>query len=224
MKDHCPHVGASSRLAALIGNRPAIECRKKGFAENAFSLIELLVVIAIIAVLAALSILGYSRWVERAQIAAVQSGDMRNLILAINLYRADNNMAWPGLLEKWEDGADLPRKEHLQWFADQDSKDVVVKVRDYLKDVKVQDDGTFKDPWGNQYCMKWDLDGSGRVEYWSPYNDSSDPTKRENVKETVIVVSLGKNKTMDDPKVSTCDDVFSFCPYKDKSMFLQAPQ
>lgn len=175
-----------------------------------FSLIELLVAIAIVAILAMVATSAYRNSVEKTQIAAVRSGQMRNLVIAVNLYRADNNMAWPAPRKIAPDGND---NEYYSWYSDQDSKDIIKKLAEYFKNSDgVKEDGTFLDPWGNQFCMKWDVDGSGAIEYWSP-------TFQENIKEKFIVVSYGKNKQMDDPKEPTCDDVFSFCPYKDTSLF-----
>ena len=68
-------------------------------------------------------------------------------------------------------------------------------------------DGTFQDPWGKQYCVKMDTNDSGGLEY---YASSS---TQENIRVTVIAVSLGKNGTQEDPdkKVTkTCDDVYSW--------------
>jgi hypothetical protein len=69
-----------------------------------------------------------------------------------------------------------------------------------------QTDGPFKDPWGTQYCVKMDTNESGGVEYYGTANV-------ENIRLTVIAVSLGKNRVQEDPNkktTKTCDDVFSW--------------
>jgi hypothetical protein len=68
-------------------------------------------------------------------------------------------------------------------------------------------DGTFQDPWGSSYFMKMDCDDSGGVNYYFS------PDTVENIRLQVIAVSLGKNKTLEDPDkkiTKTCDDVFSW--------------
>jgi type II secretory pathway pseudopilin PulG len=173
---------------------------------------ELLVVISLVAVLAAIAIPSYSAVMDRVTVGKVQAKQMRGLAVAMALYRSDNNNQWP-----------LPRKtgaftnEFYSWYGpptkEVDSKLVMQSLRPYYGQGDIKEDGTFKDPWGNQYSMKWDIDNSGAVEYYGKAN-------KENVRSDFIVVSLGKNKKQDDPtKGTTIDDVFSFCPYKDKSVF-----
>jgi hypothetical protein len=93
-----------------------------------------------------------------------------------------------------------------------DGKKVMVNLRPYYGEGEIKEDGTFKDPWGNQYSMKWDIDNSGKLEYYDKGN-------RENIPSTFIVVSLGKNRKQDNPRLKTADDVFSFCAYGDTNFF-----
>jgi hypothetical protein len=68
-------------------------------------------------------------------------------------------------------------------------------------------DGTFQDPWDSSYFVKMDCDDSGGVNYYFA------PDTVENIRLQVIAVSLGKNKTLEDPDkkiTKTCDDVFSW--------------
>ncbi len=180
--------------------------------HKAFTLIELLVVIAIVAILAAIAIPSYSAVMDRVSVTKVQAKQMRSLSVAMALYRADNNNQWPA-----------PKKtgafsnEFFSWYGpptkEADSKLVMLALRPYHGKGEIKEDGTYKDPWGNQYSMKWDIDNSGAVEYYGKGN-------RENVRSDFIVVSLGKNKKQDDPtKGTTIDDIFSFCAYKDKTVF-----
>ena len=68
-----------------------------------------------------------------------------------------------------------------------------------------QSDGTFLDPWGSQYCVKMDVNESGGLEY------GTGNAGAENLRLTVITVSLGKNKTQEDsPSVSGFDDIYSW--------------
>jgi len=64
--------------------------------KNGFTLIELLIVVAIISILAAIAVPNYLTAQVRAKIAKVQ-GDMENVAVAMEAYRADNNDYPPGL-------------------------------------------------------------------------------------------------------------------------------
>ena len=175
---------------------------------RAFTLIELLVVMAIIGVLAALPIASYSSIMDRITISKVQNQHMRGLNAAMSLYKADNMNRWPA--SKATNG------EFNSWYGPptklNDGKKVMVNLRPYYGEGEIKEDGTFKDPWGNQYSMKWDIDNSGKLEYYDKGN-------RENIPSTFIVVSLGKNRTQDNPRLKTADDVFSFCAYRDTNFF-----
>jgi prepilin-type N-terminal cleavage/methylation domain-containing protein len=175
---------------------------------RAFTLIELLVVIAIIAVLAALAVGSYGSIMDRITISKVQNQHMRGLTAAMSMYKADNMNRWPAT--KATNG------EFNSWYGPptklNDGKKVMVNLRPYYGDGGIKEDGTFKDPWGNQYSMKWDIDNSGKLEYY-------DKANRENIPSTFIVVSLGKNRTQDNPRLKTADDVFSFCQFKDTNYF-----
>lgn len=69
-------------------------CAGRGFDKQGFTLIELLTVVAIIAVLAAIVVPTLSRARDKAR-AAICSGTMRSLGLAINMYADDNKDVLP---------------------------------------------------------------------------------------------------------------------------------
>jgi prepilin-type N-terminal cleavage/methylation domain-containing protein len=177
----------------------------------AFSLVELLVVVSIIGVLVALAVPAYSSFTDRLTVTKVQAEQMRGLVAAMALYRAEHNNQWP-----------MPKKtgaftnEFHSWYGpptkESDSKLVMLTLRPYYGRNVIKEDGTFKDPWGSQYSMKWDIDNSGSVEYYGKAN-------RENVRSEFIVVSLGKNKKQDDPNTKSADDVFNFCSFRDAAPF-----
>jgi len=178
---------------------------------QAFTITEMLVAVGIILLLIGLSFPAYQKIQETTKISKIQNVQMRGLYQAVQLYKSENGLySWPA-----------PRKgypfdhEYHSWYGpptrDQDSKDVMKVLRPYYGN-EIKEDGTLQDPWGNQYSMKWDIDGSGAVEYYGK-------NFKENVKKDFIVVSLGKNKKQDDPLKTPFDDVYSFCPYKDKSLF-----
>ncbi len=62
--------------------------------SKAFTLIELLIVVAIIGILAAIAVPNFLNAQVRAKVARSQ-GEMRNLALALETYRLDNNMYPP---------------------------------------------------------------------------------------------------------------------------------
>jgi len=65
--------------------------------------------------------------------------------------------------------------------------------------------GNFVDPWGTQYCVKMDVNESGGLEY------GTGNAAVENLRLSVIAVSLGKNKTQENsPSVSGFDDIYSW--------------
>ena len=180
-----------------------IPTRPKGF-----TMIELLVVIAIIAVLAALAIPSFSSVMDRMTISKVQNDHMRGLTASMALYRADHTNKWP-----------MPaatNNEYYSWYGppteEAKGKEVMKILRPYFGKGDIKEDGTFTDPWGNQYAMKWDINNSGSVEYY-------DRANKENIPKDFIIVSLGKNRTQDDPRDKEADDVFSFCAYGDTNYF-----
>lgn len=178
--------------------------------RHGFSLIELLVVIAIIAILAALAIPGYNSIMDRMTISKVQNEHMRGLTASIALYRADHANKWPM--------AKLNNDEYFSWYGppttEARGKEAMKALRPYYGNDDIKEDGTFTDPWGTQYAMKWDIDGNSKVEYGT-YGGG----KTQNIPKDFIVVSMGKNRTQDDPRLKTSDDVFSFCAFGDRSLF-----
>lgn len=185
----------------------------KQLTATAFSLTEMLVAVSVILLLVSLSFPAYQHIQEKAKISKVQNVEMRGLYTAVQLYKSEHGLnTWPA-----------PRKgypydhEFYSWYGPptriQDSKDVLVLLRPYYGEgIKV--DGTLQDPWKNQYSLKWDIDGSGKVEYYGK-------DFQENVPKDFIVVSLGKNQKQDDPNKTPFDDVYSFCSYKDKKLFVK---
>lgn len=189
--------------------------------RHGFSLIELLVVIAIIAILAALAIPGYNSIMDRMTISKVQNEHMRGLTASMALYRADHANKWPL--------PNPPGGEYFSWYGpgkqanaeEAKSKEVMRSLLPYYGKDDIKEDGTFKDPWGTQYAMKWDIDSgkprtppNSRVEYGSDRGETN-----QNIPKDFIVVSMGKNLTQDDPKSKTSDDVFSFCAFGDTNLF-----
>ncbi|MEI7721600.1 MAG: type II secretion system protein [Verrucomicrobiota bacterium] len=196
--------------------------RKNGIrsGQAGFTLVELLVVISIIGMLAGLMSVAIPKAMEAGKKAKVK-GELTAIVAAVKAYKQEYGQ-WPVAKSKMDSAAD----EYSSWYGpptqEQESKDLMKilsgdmtvqkegqtmnpKGVRFLEGAKT--DGTFQDPWGKQYSVKMDTNESGGVEY---YGSSG---TQENIRVTVIAVSLGKNGTQEDPDkkaTKTCDDVFSW--------------
>ena len=181
-----------------------------------FTLTELLVVISIIGLLAGLSTAVIPRAMEAGKKAKVKT-ELTSLVASVKAYRQEYG--------RYPINANLADNEFNSWYGpptnENGSKELVRilsgenrtlgGVEMNPKGVRFLEgaspDGTFRDAWGNQYCVKMDTDESGALEYYASGGQG------ENIKMTVIAVSLGKDKTQNDPDrrtTRTCDDVFSW--------------
>jgi type II secretory pathway pseudopilin PulG len=182
--------------------------------------VELLVVISIVGLLAGLMTVAIPRAMEAGKKAKVK-GELTAIVAAVKAYKQEYGQ-WPVAKSQMDSVAD----EYNSWYGppttESESKDL---MRILSGDMTVQKDGqtmnpkgvrflegaktdgTFQDPWGNQYCVKMDTNESGGLEYYGTSGT------QENIRVTVIAVSLGKNKSQEDPDQrvpTTCDDVFSW--------------
>ena len=181
-----------------------------------FTLTELLVVMTIIGLLAGLSATAIPRAMEAGKKAKVKT-ELTSLVAAVKAYRQEYG--------RYPINANLADNEFNSWYGpptnENGSKELVrilsgenrilAGVEMNPKGVRFLEgaspDGTFRDAWGNQSCVKMDTDESGALEYYASGGQG------ENIKMTVIAVSLGKDKTQNDPDrrtTPTCDDVFSW--------------
>lgn len=181
-----------------------------------FTLTELLVVISIIGLLAGLSTAVIPRAMEAGKKAKVKT-ELTSLVASVKAYRQEYG--------RYPINANLADNEFNSWYGpptnENGSKELVRilsgenrtlgGVEMNPKGVRFLEgaspDGTFRDAWGNQYCVKMDTDESGALEYYASGGAG------ENIKMTVIAVSLGKDQTQNDPDrrtTRTCDDVFSW--------------
>jgi prepilin-type N-terminal cleavage/methylation domain-containing protein len=180
-----------------------------------FSLIELLVSITIVSLLAGTTAVTVPRALEAGKKAKVKA-ELASIVTAVKTYRQEYG--------RYPINASIAETEFNSWYGPPTQ---VVESRQLMRILGGENlllggvemnpkkirflegpkpDGTFQDAWGNQYCVKMDTNESGAMEYY-------DPSNNENIKLTVIALSLGKNKTQDDPSLRltrTCDDVFSW--------------
>lgn len=196
--------------------------RKNGLrsGQAGFTLVELLVVVTIIGLLVGLVSVAVPKAIESGMKAKTK-GELTAIVAAVKAYKQEYGQ-WPVAKSKM----DLASDEYYSWYGpptqEQESKDLMKILSGDMtvqkdgqtmnpKGVRflegAQTDGTFQDPWGKQYCVKMDTNESGGLEYYGT------SVTQENIRVTVIALSLGKNGTQEDPDkrvTRTCDDVFSW--------------
>jgi len=184
-----------------------------------FSLVELLVVISIIGLLAGLSSVAVSNAIKAGKKAKAK-GDLTAIVSAVKAYKLEYGM----LPNKYSSTDD----EYNSWYGDpqgQAASDAANAGKDLMKILSGKNveagwprgmnpkgvrflegpdpEGNYLDPWKHQYCVKMDINDSGALGYGTDQAS-------ENLKMEVVAISLGLNGIQDDPKKSSCDDIFSW--------------
>lgn len=205
-----------------MSHRLMVECRAAGF-----TLTELLVVIGIIALLAGIAVPTVSRAIEGGKKTKARS-ELQAIVAAVKAYKQEYGCwpatepmstdttgefgAWYGP-SKWATSTGLSRGRDLMKILSGQNvgsgmgtswpRPMNPKQIRFLEGA--QTDGTFVDPWGMQYCVKMDVNESGGLEYGTGNSGV------ENLRMSVIAVSLGKNNKQEDkPSDPGFDDIYSW--------------
>lgn len=189
----------------------------RGLHSGGFSLVELLVVISIIGLLAGLASVGIPKAMEAAKKAKAKA-DLTAIVAAVKAYKQEYGR-WPVDIPGGIDDENTEGAGTYSWFSGDRSKDLMKILSASLEDASglnpkkirflegPQGNGTFNDPWRNQYIVKLDTNESNTIEYYGP-------NYKPNINLTVIALSLGPpggvqsaQLNPDDPK---CKNVFSW--------------
>jgi len=188
--------------------------------------VELLVVISIVGLLAGVMSVAIPKAMEAGKKAKAK-GELTAIVAAVKAYKQEYGQwpatesistdsagefgAWYGP-SKWAQGGGTTAGKELMLVLSGENRDQASGFWDKPMNPKQirflegpDRKGNFVDPWGTQYCVKMDVNESGGLEY------GTGNAAVENLRLSVIAVSLGKNKTQENsPSVSGFDDIYSW--------------
>ena len=170
--------------------------------QDAFTLVEILVVVSIIGLLAGLAFPA----IQGAQTAARKGkakAEMQSIITALKSYqneygRMPNPSALGGAGEGYFGDSASPKLFLMLSGSTSDTSGENPRQITFLELPATSTNGSFPDPWKRNYLLKIDTDGDNVVEYYGNKNGIA------------VVVSSGKNGQQDDPANAKSDDVYSF--------------
>lgn len=188
--------------------------------QNAFTLIEMLVVIAIIAILAGLLFPAIRGAITKGKVAQANA-DVRAIEAAIRQYYTEYGKlpvtdADQGVSDKFygpSSGTDKMRDiiDVLRANATGVNANNVLNPRRIVfyeppsrkGAVGDSNDRSIYDPWGEPYRIKLDNNYDGQIEYYSSSCGGDQRT-------VAVVISFGPNKNQDNPCTSGSDEIVSF--------------
>ncbi len=185
--------------------------------EQAFTLLELLVVIAVIAVLAGLLFPAAQSVLERAKKVQAKN-DLIQLVTAVNAFYTEYGR-YP--TSQTSDASAIYGPGHLKNDAvinELRAKNAVLNTRQIIffsppEDTsqlspkgKIGSDGQFCDPWGSAYSIAIDADYDNQVT--NPYTADTGAGPAA-IRQGVVTWSIGKDK-MQGTSFNTSDDVISW--------------
>jgi len=170
--------------------------------RHAFTLIEVMVVIVILLLLAAIVFPAMSGAMNTGK-KNTAAAEARGVASAVEMFYADYGYMPVPFSDQGFQPGNSPSEEQEQdqkYFTEDESKKIIQvliaepkgyntghslnpRKKQYLDVEGTAADGTFEDPWGNQYRIKLDRDFNNKVEY---YSDPSYHTVR------AVVVSAGE--------------------------------